>query len=283
MYVDLHLHTTVSDGRLTPTELIHEAGRKGLRVIAVTDHDSTDGLAEAYEAGRCYPDMTIIPGIELSTDIPGNEVHILGYFLNYENQEFQATLARFREEREDRGRRMVEKLRDLGIYVSWDRVQELSGGGSVGRPHVAQAMLEGGYVTSIQEAFDRYISRNGPAYAERSKLTPADAVALIRGVGGLSSLAHPRDVLQNLEPILDMLCEAGLVGMEAYYQGYEEEVKRYLLDLCHSRNLVPCGGSDFHGIESRPEVGLGMVDVPMSTADRLFELARQPRSQRVPR
>lgn len=283
MYVDLHLHTTVSDGRLTPTQLVDVAGSRGLRVIAVTDHDSTEGLEEAFAAGKKFPDLTIIPGIELSTDIPRNEVHILGYFLNYQDAAFQKTLAEFRAARQDRGFRMVEKLKGLGIYIPWERVLELAqgGAGAVGRPHVAQAMLEGGYVASVQEAFDRYISRNGPAYAEREKLTPSEAVGLIRQVGGLAVLAHPKDVLDNLDPILDDLCAAGLAGMEAHYQGYEGELNHYLLEVCASRKIIPCGGSDFHGIESRPEVGIGNVDVPMETAERLFALAEKSGVQRV--
>lgn len=284
MHVDLHLHTTVSDGRLTPTELVDAAAARGLRVIAITDHDSTEGLEEAYATAKKYPELIIIPGIELSTDIPKNEVHVLGYFINYRDADFQAMLKEFREARQDRGRRMVDKLRDLGIYIDWERVLELAqgGAGSVGRPHVAQAMLEGGYISSVQEAFDRYIGRNGPAYAERDKLTPAEAVGLVRKVGGLAALAHPKDVLENLDPILDDLCKAGLAGMEAYYQGYEGDLTNYLLGVCAARGLIPCGGSDYHGIESRPEVGLGGVHVPMETAERLFALAKQHQTQRVP-
>lgn len=278
MYVDLHMHTTESDGRLTPAELVDLAASRDLRIIAVTDHDTTEGLEEAYEALKKHPQMTIIPGIELSTDIPGSEVHILGYFLDYHDPKFQEVLREFRAARYDRGRRMVDKLRSLGVYITWERVLEIAGGGagSVGRPHVAQAMVEGGYVPTVKEAFDYYIGRNGPAYAERAKLTPQEAVALIRGVGGLAVLAHPRDVLTNLEPILDDICAAGLSGMEAYYHGYKGEVHDYLRQVCRERGLIPCGGSDFHGIEGNPEAGLGNVDVPMETAERLFSLKGRP-------
>ena len=277
MYVDLHLHTNESDGRLTPTELVDVAGKRGLQVIAVTDHDSTEGLEEAFAAAKKYPQLTVIPGIELSTDIPGSEVHILGYFINYQDADFQAKLRSFREARQDRGRRMVEKLRAMDIYIDWERVLHFAqgGAGSVGRPHVAQAMLESGYVSSLQEAFDRYIGRNGPAYAGRPKLTPADAVSLVRQVGGVAALAHPRDVLDNLNPILDDLCAAGLVGMEAHYQGYEGELTQYLRGVCEARGLIPCGGSDYHGLESRPEAGIGNVDVPLESAERLLVVGGQ--------
>src|SRR3989304_6440375 len=194
MYVDLHLHTNESDGRLTPTELVDVAGQRGLRFIAITDHDSTEGLEEAFASAKKYPQLTVIPGIELSTATPGSEVHILGYFINFQDADFQAKLRSFREARQDRGRRMVEKLRAMDIYIDWERVLHFAqgGAGSVGRPHGAQAMLESGYVSSLQEAFDRYIGRNGPAYAGRPKLTPADAVSLVRQVGGVAARAPPR-------------------------------------------------------------------------------------------
>ena len=280
MYVDLHMHTTVSDGRLLPAQLIALAASRGLRVIAVTDHDSTEGLGEAYATKEEYPELTIIPGIELSTDIPRSEVHILGYFIDYHDADFQVMLREFRAARVDRGQRMVEKLRDLGVIISWERVQELAQG-AVGRPHVAQAMLEGGYISSIREAFDRYIGRNGPAYADRAKLTPVEAVEAIRKVGGVAVLAHPKDLLDNLDPVLDDICAAGLVGMEVYYQGYEGELSHYLLEVCSARGLIPCGGSDFHGIDGRGEAGLGGVDVPWETAERLFATAERYQAQRV--
>ena len=273
--VDLHLHTNESDGRLTPAELVDVAGRRGMRVIAVTDHDSTEGLEEAFRTAKKYPNLIVIPGIELSTDIPGSEVHILGYFLKYQDEAFQQKLLEFREAREDRGQRMVEKLRELGMPVEWERVLHYAQGGegAVGRPHVAQAMLEAGVVSSVQEAFDLWIGRNGPAYADRPKLTPAEAVGLVRQVGGLAVLAHPKDVLDNLDPILDDLCAAGLTGMEVHYQGYEGQLHDYLLGVAEKRGLIPCGGSDYHGIESRPEAGIGNVYVPMDTAERLFARA----------
>lgn len=278
MYVDLHMHTTESDGRLSPTELVDLAASRNLRIIAVTDHDTTEGLEEAYEAVKKHPQMTIIPGIELSTDILGHEIHILGYFLEYGDPKFQEVLREFRVLRYDRGRRMVDNLRKLGVYITWERVLEIAGGGagSVGRPHIAQAMVEGGYIANVKEAFDRYIGRDGPAYADRAKLTPQEAIVLIRSVGGVAVWAHPRDVFPDVESILDDVCAAGLSGMEAFYQGYEGEVHEYLRRLCKERDLVPCGGSDFHGISGNPEAGLGNIDVPMETAERLFALKGQP-------
>ena len=278
MHVDLHMHTTESDGRLTPTQLVDLAASNGARIIAITDHDSTQGLAEAYRAAEKHPQLTIIPGIELSTDIPGSEVHILGYFLDYKRPAFQDILNSFREAREDRGRRMVDKLTEMGMPISWDRVRELAGGGdgAVGRPHVAQAMVEEGYVPAIKDAFDLYIGRTGPAYAERPKLTPPEAVKMIKEVGGLAVMAHPKDVLPNLEPILEELSKAGLAGMEAHYQGYEPGLVKQLVNTCNAYDIIPCGGSDFHGFPGRMELGPGQVDVPWETAERLYALKGVP-------
>src|SRR5206468_3774082 len=177
------LHSTESDGRLSPVDLMELAYRNGVRRLALTDHDTTEGVAAAVEVGRRLG-LEVFSGIELSTDIPGTEVHILGIFLDHRQGAFQETLAEFRRARFGRAERMVEKLSELGVPISWTRVQELAGGASVGRPHVAQAMLEAGHVKSMPEAFDRFIGRNGPAYVERFKLTPREAVALIHSVHG---------------------------------------------------------------------------------------------------
>ena len=155
--VDLHLHTTCSDGRLTPRELIELLASRGLKIVAITDHDTTEGIEPALEAARAFPRLTVIPGIELSTDIPGDEIHLLGYFIDYKDQEFQETLSRFREGREGRAREMVEKLNAMGVHVTWDRVEEIANGASIGRPHIAQAMVEKGYVSQPQDAFVNYI------------------------------------------------------------------------------------------------------------------------------
>ena len=190
--VDLHLHTTVSDGRLTPTQLIQLVADRGLETIAITDHDITDGLEEAYSAAKAFPQLNLIPGIEISTDLGEHEIHLLGYFLQTDHPGLQDTLTRYRVGRVDRGRRMVEKLREMGIMIEWERVKELAGDGSVGRPHVALAMVEKGYINRPDEAFARYIGHNGPAYAEREKLLPQDSVRMVTEAGGVAVLAHPR-------------------------------------------------------------------------------------------
>ncbi len=271
--VDLHLHTLASDGRLSPTELVDLIASKGVTVAAISDHDTTNGLPEALEAARKYPNMEIIPAIELSTDIPGDEIHMLGYFLQYEDEEFQATLRRFREGRVERGRMMVEKLAALGKPVDWDRVQEIAGDGSVGRPHIALAMVEAGYFKEPKEAFYEYLGRNGLAYAERQKMTPEEGVEMLAKVGGSAVLAHPAN-LEDLDTKVAQLKEAGLVGMEVHYAMYTEDTIQRLLEVARRHDLIPCGGSDYHGLGNAGEQEPGLLGPPMETVERLAAISR---------
>jgi predicted metal-dependent phosphoesterase TrpH len=258
---DFHCHSTASDGRLTPTQLIDLAAQRGVKVFALTDHDSTEGIAEARAAAAKHPGFTLIPGVELSTDIEENEVHVLGFFREVDDPELQAALARFRAGRYERGRRMTERLAALGLPISWQRVQEVAGDGSVGRPHVARAMVEAGHVQSIQEAFDRYIGRNGPAYVERLKMTPPEAVVTLRRFGAPPVLAHPRDI-QDLEAVIAELMTAGLAGMEVYYKDYDEETIQRLAAICEKFGLLPLGGSDYHALQGPGEKLPGDIPLP---------------------
>jgi predicted metal-dependent phosphoesterase TrpH len=278
---DLHIHSTYSDGRLTPTELIERAASKGLEVLALTDHDCTDGIAEAQDAAQRYPRLLFIPGVELSTDAPQEEVHVLGYFLDWQDPRFQARLDRLRRSRLERGQKMLAKLKDLGIDVSWQRVNEIAGDGAVGRPHIALAMLEAGHIPSLEEAFERYLGRNGPAYVEREKITPAEAVQLLTDASGLPVLAHPRD-LQNLESLLVELKEASLIGIEVYYQDYDQQAIERLLAVARQHALLPLGGSDFHGIGGAHERDLGDIPLPFQPVEQLIALARQRQPQQAP-
>ena len=271
--VDLHLHTTASDGRLTPVELVDLAAAQGLRVIAITDHDSTEGLPEALEAARKHSDLTVIPGIELSTDVPGNEIHMLGYYIRHEDPGVQETLTQFRQGRQDRGRRMVEQLRAMGMGITWERVQELAGEAAIGRPHVAQALVEGGWVRDTDEAFEKYIGRNAPAYTERTKLTPTDAINLIKSWGGVPVMAHPIYVDDYLNYVAD-LKGAGLVGMEVHYAKFSPEQIDELARVAEKFGLVPCGGSDYHAIPDRDERLPGSNGPPLETVELLKRHAR---------
>lgn len=269
--IDLHSHTTISDGRLTPEELVRLAHRNGVQHLAITDHDTTDGL-DAAMAEAAGLGLEIIPGIEVSCDIPGTEVHLLGFFLNYRDPEFQKIIAEFREGRVGRAKQMVAKLCELGAPISWERVKELAGDGSVGRPHVAQALLEAGHISTIPEAFDRYIGRNGPAYAERAHLTLEEAIALIHRVGGIASIAHPYET-EGLMELLPGLVNSGLDAVECYYTGYGPDRRQPLLDFVRTNHLIATGGSDYHGF---PMAGLtkvtnepGSVSVPESVIDAM--------------
>ena len=277
--VDLHLHTLASDGRLTPTELVRLAAGRGLRTIAVTDHDTTDGLAEAFDAAKEFPGVRIIPGIELSADVPGDEVHVLGYFIDPGDAELQAELRRFRAGRVDRAKTMVEKLAQLGIRLEWERVQHFAGDGAVGRPHVAMAMVEAGYCKEPKDAFPEYLGRNGLAYVERVKLTPPDAVDMIRRAGGAAVLAHPA-YMNDMEVGIANLSGAGLSGMEVYYGKYGDDMVRQLARLSREYDLIPCGGSDYHGMGNSDDVPPGYAGPPLESVARLEAAADAARASR---
>lgn len=280
-YVDLHTHSTASDGIYSPAELLQRAKDVGLRVLALTDHDNTGGLEEAAQAARSL-DIDLIPGIEINTDVSGGEVHVLGYFIEYQRPEFQAVLKVLRDARERRGQRMVELLNEHGIHISWDRVREIAQG-AVGRPHVAKALLEVGYVQSIGEAFDKYIGTGRYAYVPRYKLTPEHAVRLIASASGLPVIAHPIDLpgLDELRSWLPGLCEAGMVGLETYYGQYTPENERELLALANEYDLIPTGGSDFHGPGIHP-TPLGGHYVPFESVERLKAEAAKRRGKMPP-
>ena len=272
--VDLHLHTTASDGRLSPTELVQLVADKGLQQVSISDHDSTEGLEEAFRAAQQFTDLRIIPGIELSTDIPGDEIHMLGYFIQYDDNEFQHTLEQFRRGRVDRAREMVERLAALGVQLEWDRVQEIAGDGSVGRPHIALAMVEKGYCKEPKDAFPEYLGRNGLAYVERTKMTPEDAMQLLLKVGGVPVLAHPA-YLSDLDATLPQLKAAGLMGMEVYYSRFEPDTIKHLQDLANQYDLIPSGGSDYHGLGNADEPLPGSMGPPVSVVERLEQAALQ--------
>lgn len=273
--VDLHIHSTASDGRFSPAEIVSKSAEAGLTVIALADHDTVDGIAPALEAARASPGLRVIPGVEISTDVPTGEVHILGYFIDHTRLELLSALARMRDSRIQRARGMLGKLKTLGVIIDWNRVREIAGGGSIGRPHIAQVMLEEGYITSIKEAFVRYISWGGPAYVAREKLSPADAVILIRQSGGLPVLAHPLTI-NDSEAMVGELKAAGLAGIEAYYANYTAPEIRRLTALANRQNLVITGGSDYHGIDATDETELGGTEVPLACAERLIAMAEQP-------
>jgi len=217
--VDLHLHSTASDGRFSPEEIVRESAEQGLTVIAIADHDNVDSIAPALAAARAFSGLKVIPAVEISTYVPRGEVHVLGYFIDYTSEELRVRLEKMRNSRRERARRMTAKLGNLGIHIEWQRVREIAGTGSIGRPHIAQAMLEKGYVASVNQAFAKYLGRDGMAYVEWEKMIPVEVVELILRANGLPVLAHPLTV-DGLETAVIELKAAGLVGIEAYYNDY---------------------------------------------------------------
>ncbi len=272
MKADLHLHTTASDGRLEPNEIVGLAAKVGLEVIAITDHDTVGGVAPALAAAQALPSLTVIPGVEINTDVPRGEVHVLGYFIDFTDRKLADNLLRLRDARQGRAQKMITKLSSLGVDIEWRRVEELAQGGSVCRPHVALALLEKGYVGSEKEAFDRYIGHDGPAYVDRMKLLPVEAVKLIIDAQGLPVLAHPADI-DGLDELVPKLKAAGLVGIEVYYRDYGSDVIARLLRIAEQYELVTTGGTDYHAFGDASEVMIGEALAPPQSVERLFALA----------
>jgi 3',5'-nucleoside bisphosphate phosphatase len=272
--VDLHLHTTASDGRLSAGELVQIAAEQGVGVIAITDHDTVAGIEPALFAAECFPYVRVIPGVEINTDVRAGEVHILGYFIDYKNKTLLKSLTDLRNSRITRARKMVDKLKELGVPVEWERVLEIADGGSIGRPHIAQAMYELNHISTLQDAYDKYIGRNAPAYTERERVSPKEAVEMIVQANGIPVLAHPAR-MADLEQTIVELKAAGLVGIETYYDGYGKDTIYRLRKLAREHGLITTGGSDFHGFDDEHETPLGEAKVPFACAKRLISLARK--------
>jgi 3',5'-nucleoside bisphosphate phosphatase len=272
--IDLHTHSTRSDGALGPAELVERAATRGVKVQALADHDTLAGAAEAIAAGERLG-VRVIPSTELNTESEWGDVHVLGYFLDPADTALEDRLRWLRENRGRRIELMVEKLNGLGYAVSLERVLEIANGGSLGRPHLAQALFEAGHVTSYDSAFDTLIAKGAPAYVSRVGLTPLEAVQLVVAHGGVPSLAHPFTVV-GLEELMPQLVAAGLAGIETYYGSHPPTMTAVCLSLARRYDLVPTGGSDFHG---RGDHGapLGGTFVPPETIPAL-----EARRGRVP-
>jgi 3',5'-nucleoside bisphosphate phosphatase len=282
--IDLHTHSIRSDGALAPAELVRRAAARGVTTQALSDHDTLSGVAEAIAEGTKLG-VRIIAATELNTESEWGDVHVLAYFVDPADAKFEERMKWLRENRGRRIELMVENLNRLGYAVSLERVREIAQGGStlaslaeqgplsLGRPHLAQALFEAGHVPSYDAAFDTLISKDSPAYVSRVGLTPLEAVELVRAHGGVPSLAHPGTVI-DIETFLPQLCVAGLAGIECYYGSHTPAWTASCLRLAARFDLVPTGGSDFHG---RGDHGadLGGVFVPPENIARL-EARRVP-------
>lgn len=271
---DFHCHSDRSDGTRSPADLVDLAASHGVRTFALTDHDTIDGLDEAAEAVARHPGMRLIPGVEFGCYEPGTEVHILGLFIDPSNAPFRTEIADAQRMRIERGEAITAALASLGAPVSWDRVREIAGEASVGRPHFARALIEAGHVADVNEAFDRFLGRDSPAYIEGKRLMPHDAIDLIHGAGGLAVFAHPFFTAEH-ERIAEDLAAHGLDGMEVYYRHYDAEQVAALRVLAGRLGLVPSGGSDFHGLQRADEHEPGDFDMPEEAVERLLDAARE--------
>lgn len=276
MRIDLHTHTTASDGLLPPERVVQLAKEAGVTVLAIADHDTTDALDAAMAAGAGLG-VEVIPAVEINTDVDmQTEVHMLGYFIDHRQGWLQEFLARLRDGRINRAAKMVEKLNGLGIPVRFERVRAIAGTGALGRPHVARALVEAGAVRSTEEAFEKYIGRTGPAYVERLKVTPEEAVRVILKATGVPVLAHPGWGVR--EEMIPPLVEAGLQGLEVYYPDHTPAMVTRYLEIAGRYDLVVTGGTDFHGGDLATKVRIGSQYVPADAVERLKARAAKQRA-----
>jgi predicted metal-dependent phosphoesterase TrpH len=270
MRADLHTHTTASDGTLTPEALVAHAALRDLDVLAVTDHDSVAGVPGAIAAADGGP-VRIVPGVELSAVHDGRDVHILGYFIDYEDPHLLSHLEDLRLARFRRAEAIVEALQQAGYELRIDDVLELAGGGSVGRSHVARALVNGGHVASVPDAFANLLGRGKPFYVTKDVRSPVEVLEVIRSAGGLSVLAHPG--VTRVDDLLPALLKAGLSGIEAYHAEHSAEDRVRYARVAEEHCLLVTGGSDYHGIAS-PTADLGDVVLPSGALERF--LAARP-------
>jgi len=256
--VDLHTHSTTSDGELGPSEVVYLAKRVGLTCIALADHDTTDGVEEAQAAGRAAG-IQVIPAVEINSEGEHGDAHILGYFLDVGHAPLQEQLLAIRDARVGRARAILKKLAELGMPLDWEAVMAVAGdAASVARPHIARAMVQAGYVSSFQEAFDKYIDVGGPAYVNRLRVEMSQAIDLIHAAGGVAVMAHPAE--SKLVHLIPPLAQLGLDGIEVYYPDHTPQEQDELLALAHRYDLAVTGGSDFHSLNDAAHM-LGIVEI----------------------
>jgi len=252
---DLHTHTNYSDGFFSPTELVELAYKSGIELLSITDHDNVNGIEEAEKAASKYG-IEIIPGVEISTDIRNTEIHILGYFIDPANAELEHYLSFFRDERHKRAKRIVEKLNILGLEISIGDVLKHVKKGTIGRPHIAQALLENKQVNTYYEAFNKYLGNNAPAYEKKVHLSPQSAFKIISDAGGLSFIAHPGNMPEIL---IKELIEDGVDGIEVIHPSHSADRTKFYRGLVNQYYLLESGGSDFHGGKREDEKNFGKI------------------------
>lgn len=255
--IDLHIHTTASDGTLTPSQVVQLAKKRQLKAIAITDHDTVDGVKEALEEGRRIS-LEVIPGVEISANVKTGSLHLLGYFVETERGILKEKLERLKQARSERNSRIATKLNNLGINITYQEVVAASGGGQVGRPHFAQVLVDKGYVHSLNEAFDRYLGQGAPAYVDKYRFDAKEAIDIVLKAGGVPVLAHPFTLNctpEDLETLVTELVQDGLKGIEAFNPDHAHEQTAWYQRLAEKLGLVKTGGSDFHGTLEKAELG----------------------------
>jgi len=276
--IDLHTHSTASDGTLSPEALVELAAERGLSAIALTDHDTVAGVAPAQERGKSLG-LEVVPAVELGAWLDGvGEIHLLGYFIDIKNKTLRDRLAWLRDERRSRGRKIVERLKDMGVSISVEQVEKIAKVGSVGRPHIARALVENGHVASMKEAFERYLKSTGPAYVKRELLNADEAIGLVREAAGVAVLAHPCTLGRKdreLPWVLQSLMAMGLEGIEVFYSQHTSEQVQLYEELARRFGLLMTGGSDFHGANKpQIELGQGSIQVPTDVLASLRHTAK---------
>jgi len=265
--IDLHIHTTASDGTLRPAQVVEEARGAGLAVIALADHDTTDGIDEAVEAGQQLG-VEVIPGVEISAEDPRGDVHILGYWMDYHHPDFQSFLRRPRSARPERIAQMCARLTALGLPVAPEEVHAVAGdASSVGRPHLARVLLEKGYVENMEDAFSRYLRQGCPAYVKRFKNPTLESIEHIHAGGGISVIAHPG--LVEDPSLVDTLIRQGVMGIEGYCHTHTQATTERFLALARAHELIVTGGSDYHGAMLEQSFRLGDLKVPYACYEAL--------------
>lgn len=269
MRIDLHSHSTASDGRLSPTQLVELARDRDIATLAITDHDTLRGVAEAQSAGARIG-VRVIAGIEISTLFNGSkEAHVLGYGMRPTDDATRATIASLQPRRASRARAILERLAALGVPVPFDAVAALAGDGMIGRPHIARAMIAAGHVPDLQSAFDRFLAEGQPAFVPNDALTPAEAVELIHAAHGVAVLAHPCLFQGDLEVLFASMLAAGLDGIEVYHPDNPPAARSALLERARRHGLLVTGGSDFHGLSTDGDASLGSIALPAGLLEAL--------------
>lgn len=267
MRADLHAHSTASDGTLAPAELVALAARYGLTHLALTDHDTADGIPEAVEAAASMG-IALIPGIELSaTAADGRDVHVLGFFIDHKDPALRAYLSELWAARLKRAERMVSALAQAGVPIGIDGVQELAAGGVIGRSHIARALVAAGHAASVRDAFERLIGRGRPFYVPKTAHPPEDAVGIVRRAGGIAVIAHPG--ISRIDDLIPPLIEAGVQGIEAYHADHTPEQREHYAHLAALSGLLVTGGTDYHGPDA-PNPPLGTIELPEGAVEALL-------------